>query len=72
MGRLKHHAVSSAVRVIVIAAGVTAPAVAWANVPPSPSLSRTPAAWVGFAFMFVLLALVLGVSLLPSKRGHQD
>ncbi len=59
MGTLNH---------IVVAVAATLAA----NVPPSPSLSRTPAVWVGFAFMFILLALVLGVSLMPSKRGHQD
>ena len=40
--------------------------------PPQPSLTRGAAPWVGYAVMFLLVALVLGVSLLPSKRGHQD
>lgn len=51
-----------------------APAIAWAqsSAPPTPGLRRTPAAWVGYLVIFVLLALVLAVSLIPSKRGHQD
>ena len=40
--------------------------------PPQPTLARGAAPWVGYAVMFLLVALVLGVSLLPSKRGHQD
>jgi hypothetical protein len=28
--------------------------------------------WLGFVVMFLLTALVVGVSLMPSKRGHQD
>lgn len=56
--------------------GVTllAPAVAWAQsaAPPEPGLRRTAAPWVGYLVIFVLLALVLAVSLIPSKRGHQD
>ncbi len=57
-----------------MALALLAPAVTWAqdNVPPSPTLSRTPKPWVGFVVIFLLLALVLGVSLMPSKRGHQD
>jgi hypothetical protein len=58
----------------VVATGMLASAAAWAqdNVPPQPSLTRTPKPWVGYAIMFLLLVLVLGVSLMPSKRGHQD
>ena len=42
------------------------------NAPPQPNLTKTPPVWIGFVFMVILLALVLGVSLMPSKRGHQD
>ena len=51
-----------------------APLSAWAQqaAPPSPSLRRAPAPWIGFAVIFVLLVLVLAVSILPAKRGHQD
>ena len=59
---------------VAIAVIHLAPAVAWAQstAPPTPGLRRTPAAWVGYLVIFVLLALVLAVSLIPSKRGHQD
>jgi hypothetical protein len=40
--------------------------------PPSPHLNRVPQVWVGLLVMFVLLVLVIGVSLMPSKRSHQD
>ena len=48
---------------------------AWAqdgSSPPQPNLNKSAPAWLGFLVMVILLALVLGVSLLPSKRGHQD
>ncbi len=46
---------------------------AWAQAaPPQPNLSKSVPAWMGFGVMLILLALVLGVSLMPSKRGHQD
>jgi hypothetical protein len=57
----------------VMLAGVPAPAVAWAqDVVPQPELRRAPQVWVGYFFMVLLAAAVMGVSLLPSKRGHQD
>jgi hypothetical protein len=43
-----------------------------AEAPPQPSLSGSPPVWLGYLIMFVLLAVVLAVSLMPSKRGHQD
>ena len=49
-----------------------AAAVAQGSAPPSPSLSKWAPPWVGYIVTVVLLALVLGVSLMPSKRGHQD
>ncbi len=56
------------------AAAVLAPAIAMAqsSAPPAPTLSRSLAPWVGYIVMVLLLALVMGVSLMPSKRGHQD
>lgn len=49
------------------------PAVAWAqDAPPQPTLSRTASPVLGYGIMVVLVVLVLGVSLLPAKRGHQD
>jgi len=51
-----------------------APTVAWAqdNAPPQPSLKTYPPVWIGYLVMAVLLGMVVAVSLLPSKRGHQD
>ncbi len=56
------------------AAAVLAPVTALAQdaAPPQPTLTRSAPPWVGFLFMVVLLTVVLGVSLLPTKRGHQD
>ena len=53
---------------------LAAPAIAWAqdNAPPDPSLKRFPARIVGYLVIAVLLAIVVAVSLMPSKRGHQD
>ncbi len=49
------------------------PAIALAQqAPPAPSLRRSPPVWLGLLVMFVLLAAILSVSLLPSKRSHQD
>ena len=58
---------------LLAVAAVVTPATALANVPPQPNPMQSAAPpWVGFFFMGVLLAMVLGVSLMPSKRGHQD
>ena len=47
---------------------------AWAqgNVPDPPTLNRSAPVWLGFLIMFVLVAVVMAVSLMPSKRSHQD
>ena len=58
---------------VMMAVAILAPAIAFAQEgPPSPSLRRYPPAWVGFFVMFVLLAVIVTISLMPSKRGHQD
>ncbi len=51
-----------------------APAVAQeaSNAPRQPAVRNFPSAWVGYAAMFFIMALVVGVSLYPSKRGHQE
>jgi len=49
------------------------PAIVWAQqAAPQPNVRKSPAPWLGMLVMFLLLAIVLGVSLMPSKRGHQD
>ena len=62
----------SALVLIIVAAG--APLIAWAQSapPPAPRLLKTSPPWLGLAVMFVLLAFVIVVSLMPSKRTHQD
>ncbi len=50
---------------------LSATAAAQSMAPPQPVL-KGPAPWVGYVIMVLLVTLVLGVSLLPSKRGHQD
>jgi len=60
-------------RAVTAAIAWAGPAVALAqDNPDPPGLSKTPAPWVGYIVMFLLLAGVVGVSLMPSKRGHQD
>lgn len=54
---------------------VLSPAVAFAqrtSTPEQPSLRNTPQAWLGYLIIVVLLAIVMAISLMPSKRGHQD
>jgi hypothetical protein len=43
-----------------------------ANAPPAPSLNRTQSPLLGFGIMFLLAAAVVAISLMPSKRSHQD
>ena len=40
--------------------------------PPEPNLRKTLAAWMGFMLMFLFFGVVIGISLISSKRGHQD
>lgn len=39
---------------------------------PQPSLQKSPPAWLGLLVIFIMLVFVIGVSLMPSRRGHQD
>jgi drug/metabolite transporter (DMT)-like permease len=50
------------------------PAIAWAQAkaPEPPVLRKSPPVWLGFLVMALLLVMVLAVSLMPSKRTHQD
>ncbi len=58
---------------VCTAAVLLFPAVAWAqDKVPLPSFKRSSPVWLGYLVMFVLLAAVILVSLMPSKRGHQD
>ena len=52
---------------------VLSSAACWAQgAVPEPTLSRSSKVWMGYAVMFVLAAVVIAVSLMPSKRSHQD
>ncbi len=59
---------------VLMAAAVGAPVVAWAQTEgvPQPTLNRGSPVWLGYLVMILLLAVVVAVSLMPSKRGHQD
>jgi hypothetical protein len=48
------------------------PALAQAAAPPAPILKKSPPVWLGFLVMALLLIIVMFVSLMPSKRSHQD
>lgn len=39
---------------------------------PQPSLQKSPPVWLGLLVIFLLLVAVVMVSLMPSRRGHQD
>lgn len=43
-----------------------------ASAAPQPSLQKSPPVWLGLLVMFIMLAMVITVSLMPSRRGHQD
>ncbi len=65
---------TSLLRTAVCACVLLWPTIAFAQqeAPESPTLSRGPHPIIGFGVMFVLLALLMAISLMPSKRGHQD
>lgn len=63
------------------AASISAPALAQSSsgtkkveplVPPSPPPTNSGTPWMPMLTMFVLLAIIVGVNCMPSKRGHQD
>ena len=58
---------------IAIAVLLTPVAAALAQTPaPQPNLRNAPPVWLGYLIMGVLMVIVIGISLLPSKRSHQD
>lgn len=45
------------------------------NVPraaPQPRLNKKYPVWVGYLVIFLMIVGIMGVSLMPSKRSHQD
>lgn len=57
---------------LLLTAALPAVCLAQAAAPPAPELNRNEPVWVGYAFMFLLTAAVIAISLMPSKRSHQD
>lgn len=39
---------------------------------PQPTVRKQYPVWVGYIVIFVIVAAIMGVSLIPSKRSHQD
>jgi len=39
---------------------------------PQPNVRKQYPVWLGFVVIFVIIAAIMGVSLIPSKRSHQD
>lgn len=62
----------TAIFAIVASLVPTAAALAQAAAPPQPALNRTTPVWIGYLIMFIMLAALVSVSLMPSKRSHQD
>jgi len=48
------------------------PSIALAQAAPTPAIRNPPPPWIGLFTIFFFLVLVLAISLMPSKRGHQD
>jgi FtsH-binding integral membrane protein len=39
---------------------------------PQPTLQKSPPVWLGLLVIFLMLAAVISVSLMPSRRTHLD
>lgn len=58
---------------MLMALAFLTPAIVWAQTAaPAPTLKRAPPVWLGYLLIAVLLVIVMAVSLMPSKRSHQD
>ena len=42
------------------------------DAPPQPVLRQSPPQWLGLGIMFILFVIVLFLSLMSSKRSHQE
>lgn len=40
--------------------------------PPEPRVTRTYPVWIGYGIGAILIVIIVLVSLMPSKRAHQD
>ncbi|MAB84120.1 MAG: hypothetical protein CMJ24_11910 [Phycisphaerae bacterium] len=71
-GRVRWVACSGMILFTQIAAA-TAAVLPPGGTPPQPASNKgAPAAWVGMLLMVVLVGIVLAISLMPSRRSHQD
>lgn len=59
-------------RVMVAALPVIWPAMVMAQSAPQPNARKVPPVWLGYLVIFGLLVVVMAVSMMPSKRSHQD
>lgn len=72
IARLRRAARRTGPPAAAFAAALYPTAAAWAQSAPQPNVTNTPPAWVGFLIMAVLAIVVIAISLMPSKRSHQD
>ena len=63
------------VELLAAAALLAVPSSLWAQAAPPPQPTTAGRAWsnaIGYVLIFTMLVIVVFVSLIPSKRGHQD
>ncbi len=69
-----HAAASRIAHVMLVLSVLAWPALALAqpSAAPSAELQKEPKIWFGYLIIFVFFAAIIVVSLMPSKRSHQD
>lgn len=73
MRRLMRRSSVLAVTLVPMIATLCAAAQDAGVAPPQPgSIRRAPAPWIGLLVMLLLVAVVVSINLIPSKRSHQD
>ena len=63
---------SLGLRLFAVATPFMCTAITLAQSAPPPNARKVPPVWLGYLIIFVLAVLVLLVSMMPSKRSHQD
>lgn len=57
----------------MLLAAEVATAIPTAAAPPQPANNKnTPAVWVGMLVMLLIVGVIVTISLMPSRRSHQD